>query len=155
MKLPGRPAQDIRVAALLHDIGKLGIPDEVLNKPGRLTADEYELVKTHPDIGVNIPGKILDFATICHLVHCHHEYYDGSGYPNGLSGSDIPIGGQIIQITDAFDAMTSKRAYRNPFTRDKALQIIIEEAGHPFHSNIASTFIELMENYLVEDQIIS
>ena len=101
--------ENLRKAALLHDIGKIGIPDAILKKPGRLTDEEYAIMKTHVTLGAEI---LKDFTLVDHVVEgsrYHHERYDGTGYPDGLKGNDIPLYGRIIAIADAFDAMTANR----------------------------------------------
>lgn len=147
MKLNSKDIEQIKIAAILHDIGKIGIPDDILNKDSGLTAMEYEVVKTHPEIGLKILNEISDFNDVSELMYHHHERYDGKGYPNGFKGDEIRFGAQIIQITDAYDAMTSERAYRKPFDKDKALSIIESERGQQFHPIITDCFIEMMHNH--------
>ncbi|MBC8059476.1 MAG: HD domain-containing protein, partial [Clostridiaceae bacterium] len=134
---------DIGTAALLHDIGKIGIPTEILNKPGKLTDEEYAIIKLHPVHTKTILEKISGFSTISNFAYGHHENYDGSGYPQGLKGDQIPLESQIIQVADAYDAMTSKRAYRSALSVNISLEIIKEEMGKQFNPEISKIAIEL------------
>ena len=106
--------ESIYFSALLHDVGKIGVPDNVLNKEGRLTDEEYAIIKTHPVIGEQILSSISNSPSLSIGAHYHHERYDGKGYPDGLKGADIPDIARIISVADAYDAMTSKRSYRDP-----------------------------------------
>lgn len=135
--------KEINTAALLHDIGKIGVSAEILNKPGKLTDDEYNIIKLHPIYTKTILEKISDFASIANYAYSHHENYDGSGYPQGLKGDDIPFASQIIQVADAYDAMTSERAYRKALSKYDALVIIEQEMGKQFNPEIAKVAIKL------------
>jgi putative two-component system response regulator len=127
----------------MHDIGKIGIPDQILLKPGRLTAEEFEIIKSHTTIG----GKILadSKADVLKLAHeialTHHEKWDGSGYPRGLAGRDIPISGRIVGIADIFDALTSKRPYKEPYPVEVAVEIIRSEQGIKLDPDLVDVFI--------------
>ena len=114
--------EDVRLAGRLHDVGKIGIREEVLNKPGKLTPEEFEHVKGHVRIGMEILAPLHHIATTLEFVHDHHEHWDGSGYPRGRRGEEITIGGRILAAADAFDAMTSRRAYREPMTAAETLE---------------------------------
>lgn len=133
----------LSTAALLHDVGKIGISTEILNKPGRLTNHEYELVKRHPENAKTILDEIEGFDEISYFAYCHHEHYDGSGYPRGLSHHEVPIESQIIQIADAYDAMTSDRSYRKKFSGVEALEIIRSERGRQFNPMLVDVLFEL------------
>jgi HD-GYP domain-containing protein (c-di-GMP phosphodiesterase class II) len=133
--------QKIYLAGLLHDIGKIGIPESVLCKDGELTAEEYSLMKAHPSIGAGILSEINQMADIVPGVLYHHERYDGKGYPTGLAGDDIPIAGRIVMIADAFDAMTSRRTYRKAMDAEAAIREIERELGTQFDPEIGSIFI--------------
>lgn len=135
----------IASGAILHDIGKIGIPTGVLNKKGKLTDDEYALVKEHPLSSKLILDEIKDFDRVSELAYCHHEHYNGKGYPRGLKESDIPLGAQIIQLADAYDAMTSDRAYRKAFSHEKALEIITKESGEQFNPKIVDALLKLID----------
>ncbi len=111
----------IRVGGLLHDVGKIGVPDEILRKPGRLTAEEYEVMKRHPEIGALIIGAMPDMKAIVDAVRCHHERWDGKGYPGGLAGEEIPLLGRLLAVADAFSAMTTARPYRKGLDWEAAL----------------------------------
>jgi putative two-component system response regulator len=121
MGLDEDTVERIRMAGLLHDVGKIGIRESILNKPAALTPEEFEHVKTHVRIGVDILTPLQHVAPVLEYVHHHHEHYDGSGYPQGLKGEAITIGGRILCAADAFDAMTSKRAYRGPMDQKETL----------------------------------
>lgn len=139
--------ETIRSAAILHDIGKIGIPTELLNKKGKLTDEEYEVIKQHPMSSKKILDEIDGFSDVTEMAYCHHEHYDGSGYPRGLSGDEIPIGAQIIQLADAYDAMTSDRAYRKAFSNEKALNIIKSERGKQFTPSIVDALFNLIDSH--------
>jgi len=130
--------KDISTAALLHDIGKIGVSTEILNKPGKLTEDEYNIIKLHPLHTKTILEKISDFTSIANFAYSHHENYDGTGYPQGLRGDEIPFESQIIQVADSYDAMTSERAYRKALSIYDALKIIESEMGKQFNPEIVA-----------------
>jgi HD-GYP domain-containing protein (c-di-GMP phosphodiesterase class II) len=144
MGLPNDYREMIRVAALLHDYGKIGVPDAILKKPGKLTSDEFEAVKTHAyrtrEIleQVNFEGV---FEQVPVIAGAHHEKLDGSGYPDGLKGDAIPLGAKIIAVADFFEAITSRRHYRNPMFYEKALLILQEKSGVCFDRKVVSAFI--------------
>jgi putative two-component system response regulator len=135
--------ETIYYAAPMHDIGKIGIPDSILLKPGKLTESEFETIKTHTKIGAKLlsrsKSKILQMAEEIALTH--HEKFNGKGYPNQLKGMDIPISGRIVAITDVFDAITSKRPYKDPYPCDIALDILKKERGEHFDPNVLDIFI--------------
>ncbi len=136
---------DLEIAALLHDIGKIGIRDSILCKPGRLTHDEYDIIKTHPVIS----GKILEpvdfLKSLIPVIRHHHERFDGAGYPDNLSGDKIPLGARIIAVADTFDAMTSDRAYRKGLPPDVAKQELLDNSGTQFDPNIVQIFIDIFD----------
>ncbi|MBQ6091118.1 MAG: HD domain-containing protein [Lachnospiraceae bacterium] len=137
--------ENLRKAALLHDIGKIGIPDAILKKPGRLTDEEYAIMKTHVTLGAEI---LKDFTLVDHVVEgsrYHHERYDGTGYPDGLKGNDIPLYGRIIAIADAFDAMTANRVYRNRQTMDYVMEQFHNGRGKQFDPILLDIFINIIE----------
>jgi hypothetical protein len=141
--LPAAEVQRIAMAGFLHDLGKIGIPDAILSKPGRLTEDEYEVIKTHPRIG----SRMLSGHPLAPLVDAavlmHHETPNGKGYPLGLAGDDIPIDARIIDVCDAFDAMTSARPYRMGMPRDEALRVVDNNLGEQFDQTFGSLLIAL------------
>lgn len=138
-------------AAPMHDIGKVAIPDSILNKPGRFTDDEYTIMKTHSAEGGKLLLKVLgdltdqEFINIAEDVTLyHHEKWDGTGYPSGLKGTEIPLAARIMAVADVYDALIAVRVYKNPMPREKALKIIEEEAGTHFDPELALLFVELM-----------
>lgn len=133
----------IRIGALLHDIGKIGIPDSVLQKPGRLTAEEFALVREHPVIGRRILEGVEGFAPYLDAVELHHENWDGSGYPRRQSGEQTPIDARIIHVSDAYDAMTSHRSYRRGLTHEQAIEELMRCAGTQFDPRIVEAFVKL------------
>jgi putative nucleotidyltransferase with HDIG domain len=135
----------IRYGALLHDIGKMGIPDSVLLKRDTLEPSELSIIKLHPIIAYEMIKGIPFLREASSIPYCHHEKYDGSGYPRGLAGEDIPIEARIFSICDVFDALTNDRPYRSPWERDKALEYIQAESGKSFDPAIARKFIEVMK----------
>lgn len=134
----------VRIASLLHDIGKIGIPESILCKPGKLTSDEFEIIKSHVDIGAAILERINFPWPVAPVVRTHHERWDGLGYPRGLRGEDIPVGGRIISLVDVYDALTSDRPYRSAITREQAIQILRAGSGSQFDPVVVETFIGLL-----------
>lgn len=131
-RLAGFPEDDltaVRYGGILHDIGKIGVPDQILNKPGPLTAEEFEVMKRHPIVGHEICRPLKSLAGALPLIRHHHEKLDGSGYPDGLKGDDISLSARIMAITDIYDALTSDRAYREAMPHEKAAAILREEAA--------------------------
>jgi HD-GYP domain-containing protein (c-di-GMP phosphodiesterase class II) len=133
----------IRIGALLHDIGKIGIADSVLQKPGRLTDEEFAIVKEHPAIGRRILEGVHGFSPYLEAVELHHENWDGSGYPKGQSREETPVDARIIHVSDAYDAMTTKRSYRRGMTHDRAIRELIGNAGSQFDPQIVEVFVQL------------
>ena len=144
--LPFNTIEDIKTAAILHDIGKIGIDDSILNKASRLTQNEYAEIMKHPSIGAEIISNVDFLKKVTRMVKHHHERYDGGGYPDGLVGEEIPVEACILAIADAYDAMTSDRPYRDALTKEAALREIEKHAGTQFHPVLAEKFIELMTN---------
>lgn len=136
---------DIEVAALLHDIGKIGIPDAILNKPGPLTPDEYNLMKKHPDYGWAVLRQVPGFEQASLLVLHHHERYDGKGYPGGLKGEEIPMGSRIVCVIDAFDAMVSSRPYREGLPLQEAARRLTDCSGTQFDPAVVKIFLPLAQ----------
>ena len=135
--LTPRHRDSIRMAALLHDIGKIAVPDVVLTKPGKLSQKEFELIRRHPDVGSAILANISLMKTEANLVRCHHENWDGSGYPDGLRGGEIPLGARILNIADSMDAMLMHRTYKSAYPPEKMLEEIERCAGTQFDPELA------------------
>jgi putative nucleotidyltransferase with HDIG domain len=146
MHLPAEEVEVIRIGALLHDIGKIGISDTVLQKPARLTPEEFALIKTHTLIGRKILEGVHGFAPYIDIVELHHENWDGSGYPFGRDGEHTPVGPRITHVADAYDAMTSDRPYRAGMHPEAALAILQQNAGTQFDPDVVAVFIELMHD---------
>ncbi len=144
--LSGEQIKTLQVGGLFHDIGKIGIPDSILLKKEKLTNDEYSEIKNHPSIGAHILGSATIFKDIIPIVKHHHERFDGKGYPNGLSGEQIPILARITAIADTFDAMTSKRSYRNALDLEIVKEEIARCSGTQFDPKFAKIFIDILEN---------
>jgi diguanylate cyclase (GGDEF)-like protein len=144
--LPQDKIATIRAASLLHDIGKVGIPDSILSKEGPLTDKEWEPVKTHPQLGVEILRHIIDLVNCLPTILHHHEHYDGKGYPSGLKGDNIPIEGRILAIADAYDAMTSPRPYREQLSPQEALNELKRCAGTQFDPELVDIFCQIVES---------
>jgi HD-GYP domain-containing protein (c-di-GMP phosphodiesterase class II) len=144
MGLPEKECKDIYYAAILHDIGKIGIREDVLNYPGPLNKEQYEHMKTHPDLATRILGMVRSFKPILPLIRGHHERLDGSGYPDGLKGSEIPLGARIIAVADVYDALTTDRPYRSGMNRDKAIQILNEGCNTHFDPLVVSALLSVI-----------
>lgn len=142
--------ETIEYAAPMHDVGKIGIPDQILLKPGKLTPEEFETIKKHTLIGAQLLSKsksrILQMAEEIALTH--HEKYNGKGYPKGLSGTDIPLTGRIVAIADTFDALTSRRPYKEPYPPEMVMDIIFRERGQHFDPEITDLFLEHFDAFL-------
>jgi putative two-component system response regulator len=148
--LDEKTVEAILYAAPLHDVGKIGIPDRILSKPGKLDPVEFDIMKQHTVIGAKILyGSDADFIKLGGIIALnHHEKWDGSGYPNGLKGNMIPIEGRIAAIADVFDALTSKRPYKEPFTLEKSLVIIRRWSESYFDPNVVDAFFDIQEEIL-------
>jgi putative nucleotidyltransferase with HDIG domain len=143
MNVPEREQELIRVGALLHDIGKIGISDAVLQKPGRLTSEEEELIRQHPVIGRKILECVQGFDAYLPVVELHHENWDGLGYPRGLKGEETPRTARIVKVADAYDAMTSDRPYRRGMAHDEAIRVLKENAGTQLDPAAVQAFLAL------------
>jgi HD-GYP domain-containing protein (c-di-GMP phosphodiesterase class II) len=138
--------------SLLHDIGKIGISDTILHKPGHLTEDEWDIMHTHPDIGAYIIEDIPFLQETMPIIRYHHERWDGNGYPIGLRGKDIPLQARIFTVTDAFDALTSDRPYRKRIPVKEALQYLRGQAGILFDPEIVAAFERVIEKNKSEEE---
>lgn len=145
LKLPSSKIESIKVAALLHDIGKIGIEDFILRKPQSLSEEEWEKIRQHPNIGLKILEDVDFSDNVKEFIKSHHERYDGKGYPQGLKGSEIPIEAYIIAAADAYDALTSDRPYRKAFTPQEALDIIKQNKGTQFHPLVADALVSVVQ----------
>ncbi len=157
---PGYPrdvdyARMIYLTSPLHDIGKLGVPDCVLLKPGRLSDREFEIMKTHTTVGAEtLDGALREFPDASFLrmardiAVTHHERFDGSGYPAGLAGEDIPLCGRVAALADVYDALTTKRVYKNAFSHEVSKSIIVEESGSHFDPDLVAAFLEMEDRFI-------
>jgi putative nucleotidyltransferase with HDIG domain len=136
--------EGLRYLAILHDIGKIGIPEHILLKPGKLTDEEYDVMKQHPLLGAQLVQKVSFLSPVAPLILAHHEQYDGKGYPKGLSGDDIPVEARIVSVLDAFDAMTSDRPYRQSLGLDRAIQELKDFSGSQFDPCVVEEFITIL-----------
>jgi putative nucleotidyltransferase with HDIG domain len=136
----------VRIAAMLHDIGKVVLPDHILQKPESLNDREFEEVKRHPEVGAELINRVEGLGDIAEWVRHSHEHYDGSGYPSGLAGEQIPLGSRILLVADAFDAITSDRPYRSAQTAEEALQELRKHAGRQFDPRC----VDALEQYLTD-----
>jgi putative two-component system response regulator len=148
--LPAEEVQNLLYAAPMHDVGKIGIPDSILLKPGKLTHEEFQVMKSHTVIGANIlansNAKILQSAQ--QIAISHHEKWNGKGYPQGLSGDKIPMVGRIVGLIDVFDALTSRRPYKEPYPVEMALDIIKKEREQHFDPTVVDIFLENIDEIL-------
>jgi putative nucleotidyltransferase with HDIG domain len=143
--VPPENWQHVRRGALLHDIGKMGVPDSILQKPGPLTDDEWTVMKTHPQKALDMLGAIDFLVPALDIPYCHHERWDGAGYPRGLAGEEIPLVARIFAVVDVYDALTSDRHYRRGWSHEAALAYIREESGAHFDPAIVEAFLALIE----------
>ena len=144
--LPEDQIKTLRIGGLFHDIGKIGIPDSILLKPGKLTDDEYSEIKNHPSIGAHILSSAAIFKDMIPIVKHHHEKYDGNGYPSRLKGEEIPYLARIAAVADTFDAMTSRRSYRDAVDLQKVKDEIKRCEGTQFDPQIAEAFLDILEH---------
>ena len=140
----------IHIAAHLHDIGKIAVPDAVLRKTGPLTADEWQEMRRHPVTGYNILRRVADFQDIAVLVLHHHERWDGRGYPDGLSGDQIPISAQVVAMADVYDALVSKRVYKDAYAPDVAVQMILHGDCGAFNPLLLDCLTDLQDTFKAE-----
>jgi len=145
MGLPESKLGHIRRGALLHDIGKMGIPDSILHKADALTEAEWVIMKTHPEKAYQVLSKIDYLSPAMDIPYCHHEKWDGTGYPRGLKGEEIPLPARIFAVVDVYDALTSERPYRKAWEKEKALKYIQEQSGKHFYPDAVIAFYEMMQ----------
>jgi HD-GYP domain-containing protein (c-di-GMP phosphodiesterase class II) len=137
----------LELSAWMHDVGKIGVPDSILTKPGSLTKEEFAVMMVHPVKGGEIVGEIEELGRVADVIRHHHERVDGSGYPDGLRGEAIPLASRIILIADAFEAMTADRSYRHGFGREAALRELREHSGTQFDADLVSAFVRMMQSH--------
>jgi diguanylate cyclase (GGDEF)-like protein/PAS domain S-box-containing protein len=146
LKLPENKLNELVMLAAIHDIGKIAVADSIILKPGKLTAEEWEMVKKHPEVGYRIAKSSTDLAAIADAILAHHENWDGSGYPEGLKSEEIPLVSRIISIVDAYDAMTNDRPYRGALTREQAIADIKKYSGIKYDPELVEVFIKVMNS---------
>jgi putative nucleotidyltransferase with HDIG domain len=141
------------IASLLHDVGKIGIDDFILNKPGMLTGEEYKSIKEHPEIGYNILKDVKNLKDIVYIVRHHHERYDGLGYPSGTKGEDLAIDVYIVQLADCIDAMATTRPYRKALTQEEIYNELVKNRGTQFHPQVVDAYLRLLKkkNKMVQE----
>lgn len=144
--LPQEDLDKLRIGGLFHDIGKIGISDNILKKESKLTNEEYDEIQTHTSLGVDILTRNKVFKEIIPIVEYHHEKYDGNGYPFKLKGDEIPLAARITAVADTFDAMTSKRSYRDPIPLIDVVEEFKKCSGTQFDPNIVNTFLDIINN---------
>ncbi|MFC0119845.1 HD-GYP domain-containing protein [Pseudoalteromonas xiamenensis] len=145
---------DINLSAILHDIGKVGVADSILLKPGKLTAEEFEQIKSHPVIGGQVIDSLIKYAPSCGFLKMgkdiaagHHEKWDGSGYPKGLKGEDIPLSARIVALVDVYDALTTPRCYKRPFSHFEARELILDGKGKHFDPKLVTCFLRIEDKF--------
>jgi HD-GYP domain-containing protein (c-di-GMP phosphodiesterase class II) len=142
MSLPSDQLNALALGALLHDVGKIGVPDQILEKPGRLTDEEYEVIKRHPMLGVEMLAPVEELAPAVPVVRYHHERFDGGGYPDGLRGEDILLIARVVCVADAFDTMARDRPYGYGLSRRAALEEVERNSGTQFDPQIVRALLE-------------
>jgi HD-GYP domain-containing protein (c-di-GMP phosphodiesterase class II) len=144
--LPDWQLRDIRRGVLLHDIGKMGVPDSILHKEGPLTPEEWQIMRQHPQYAFNMLAPIVYLRNALDIPYAHHEMWNGQGYPRGLKGDTIPLAARIFSVVDVYDALTSNRPYREAWTEEKALEYIVSQSGEHFDPQIVEMFLEVIRN---------
>jgi HD-GYP domain-containing protein (c-di-GMP phosphodiesterase class II) len=152
LKISGPEAILIETAARLHDIGKIGIPDQILTKPGALLPEEMDVMRTHSKKGAELIAKYKDFSRGALMILHHHERWDGQGYPFRLKGPEIPFGARVIAVADSFDAMTSDRPYRNALSNEQAIETLLQGQGTQWDPHVVEAFVDMIRNQLNEEQ---
>jgi HD-GYP domain-containing protein (c-di-GMP phosphodiesterase class II) len=146
MGIPTSEMSHVRRGALLHDIGKMAIPDSVLQKPDRLSDTEMAIMRTHPEKAHEILSHIDYLSPAIDIPYCHHEKWDGTGYPRNLKGEEIPLSARLFAVVDVFDALTSDRPYRKAWEKEKALTYIQEQSGKHFFPDAVEAFVALLSS---------
>ena len=145
MGMDAEVQQTLNNAGILHDIGKIGVKDEILLKPGRLTDEEFKLMQQHPVIGEAIVKPVRALSKVVQLVRCHHERYDGKGYPSGLKGEEIPLEARLLSVVDAYDAMSTNRPYRKRLTQDEVKAELKRNSGIQHDPQFVEAFLRMLE----------
>jgi HD-GYP domain-containing protein (c-di-GMP phosphodiesterase class II) len=140
-----RELEDLELASVLHDVGKIAVPEVILNKDGKLTEEEFSYIKEHPARGESILKPVVELNEVCRIVRSHHERYDGKGYPDGLTGQAIPLGARIMAVADTYDAITSDRPYRKGKSHNYAVKEIVKCSGSQFDPEVVENFIEIAD----------
>jgi energy-coupling factor transport system substrate-specific component len=153
LELPREEMEPLLLSAILHDVGKIAIPDDILKKPERLNKEEFEIMKTHTTAGARMLQHIPALENVIPGILCHHEYWNGSGYPNGLEAGKIPLQGRIIHIGDAFDAMTTDRIYRRKVEVQGAIDEIRKFAGTQFDPHLVELTLEARRQGRIDDEM--
>ena len=146
MEFSHEEIKKIQMAAVLHDVGKIAVPEKILNKEGKITQEEFNEIKKHPSNGYSIVSQIKNMKEIAVIIKYHHERWDGKGYPDGILKEEIPIESRIISVVDAYDAMTSDRPYRKGMSHEKAVEELIYNAGKQFDSEVVDIFCHISKN---------
>ncbi len=147
MGLAGTERKDIELAGILHDVGKIGVPESILLKKGKLTDEEFSQIKTHPAKGESIVKQVVELKDVALIVRAHHERYDGKGYPDGLAKHSIPLGARIMAVADSYDAMTSNRPYRQSLSHNTAVKEIVKNSGTQFDPEVVEHFLKLADYF--------
>jgi putative nucleotidyltransferase with HDIG domain len=142
MGMKGEKLKYVKWGALLHDIGKLGVPDSILHKPGPLTEEEWKIMKRHPELGYQMLSRIDFILPALEIPLYHHEKWDGSGYPKGLKGKEIPLPARIFAVVDVYDALTNDRPYRKAYRKEEAVEEILRQSGKHFDPEVVRVFVE-------------
>ena len=145
MEIPDDEVEHIRCAAILHDIGNMGIPDEILRKDGSLTEEEREIIRKHPETAYKLLEQIPFLKEALDIPFCHHEKWDGSGYPCGLKEREIPLSARIFAVADVWDALSSDRPYRKGWAKSQVAEYLINESGKHFDPHVVNKFLSLVE----------
>jgi putative nucleotidyltransferase with HDIG domain len=144
LEMSARDLVHVRRGAILHDIGKMGIPDRILLKTDPLTSEDWSVIRTHPSVTYELLSPIPYLRPAMTIPYCHHERWDGSGYPRGLRGDQIPLEARIFAVADVFDSLTTDRPYRKAWSRKKALEYIREQSGKHFDPQVVEVFLKLL-----------